>query len=121
LDPIYLHLVTFLAGLIVGNRFALWRDQRKEFNDSALPIRTWLLKQIEGGGGRRPDAIELDTFMSYLNPWQRERFRRAYEGELETHRKATYQTETGEVRLPEEATTLIKEYLKACLPYTTRR
>lgn len=39
--------ITGLAGFLIGNRLALYRDKRKEFNDVAIPISVALLKQIK--------------------------------------------------------------------------
>ena len=46
-----LSLLTFLIGLLVGHRTALWRDLRKEFNDAADPVRAWLLREQRSGLG----------------------------------------------------------------------
>lgn len=122
MDPIYLHFVTFLAGLFVGNRFALWRDKRKEFNDASQPIRAWLIVEIDNPSPYRkfPSAIELDTFMSYLTFWKRMRFRSAYKRQLDARREVECQDEKyGSVFYRDD--TLIKKSLKSCLPYTNRK
>lgn len=72
-------VLSFFLGLFLGHRLALGRDKRREFNDAALPIRTWLLHEIERPGWRRPSAIELDTFIAYLSWRHRRRFRSLYE------------------------------------------
>ena len=44
--PVVLNVVTgfisFVLGLFIGHKTALWRDKRKEFNDLAKPIKVAL-------------------------------------------------------------------------------
>jgi hypothetical protein len=40
-------LVTGLIGLLIGNRMAIGRDRRKEFNSFIEPIRILLLRERE--------------------------------------------------------------------------
>ncbi len=40
-------LATFLLGVLLGHRTALWRDKRQEFNEAADPVRAWLLSELE--------------------------------------------------------------------------
>ena len=114
--------VSFLLGLWVGHTFALWRDRRKEFNDASIPIRTWLLAEIDSPSLHRPipTAIEMDTFLSYLRFWQRTHFLRAYQQQNEERRKA-WQQEPRYGSVSYSDVTLIKKYLRVCLPYTQRR
>lgn len=39
-----LNIVSFLIGLLVGHRLALFRDKRKEFNDLTAPVRVALYR-----------------------------------------------------------------------------
>lgn len=48
-------LVTFLFGLLMGHRFALGRDKRKEWNDVVDRLREPLFKSL-----RHPDHMGLD-------------------------------------------------------------
>ncbi|MGQ0430115.1 MAG: hypothetical protein ACT4UQ_09300 [Gammaproteobacteria bacterium] len=88
MDPAWqaaLSIATFAVGLWAGDRLALSRDRRKEFNDAALPIREWLIREIERPSALRafPSLTELDLFESYLSRWQRRRFRAAWNRNLE--------------------------------------
>jgi hypothetical protein len=57
-------LLTGLIGLLVGNRLAIDRDKRKEFNSLAKPIRTLLMRE---GENATPFSESTDrvTFMLY--------------------------------------------------------
>lgn len=65
--------VTFLLGLLLGNRLAIGRDRRKEFNEAVAPMRTWLLraKDNESPYTPWPSREIFDRFLHYLKPWQR--------------------------------------------------
>ena len=73
---IVVSVVTFLFGLIAGHWLALGRDRRKEFNDSAQPVRQWLLKQAShlNWYADEPSQIEMDRFTSCLSRRQQRRF-----------------------------------------------
>lgn len=66
-NPISYGAVSFLTGLLIGNRLAIGRDKRKEFNEAACPIREVLLQQLHGLPRRRyiPDAISNNDFISF--------------------------------------------------------
>ncbi|MBK5204325.1 MAG: hypothetical protein JJD98_02640 [Polaromonas sp.] len=60
---------TFLLGLLIGHRFALGRDRRKEFNDAVRPIRA---KLLEGLGRVNymsyiPDAIDSHDLKIHMS------------------------------------------------------
>lgn len=61
--------LTFIIGLYAGHKAALLRDKRKEFNDSALPIRIKLLKQIDlmESGKYQPPGISLEDIYAVVN------------------------------------------------------
>ena len=69
-------ILTFLVGLIVGHRFALFRDKRKEFNDAAAPIRFWAieLQKPKHFPAPKPQDFEIDTFLQHLSGRQRKAF-----------------------------------------------
>ena len=78
-SPVILSTLTFLLGLFLGNRLALGRERRIEFNAAAAPVRAWLLKEIKqpANPSRWPEAIELDTLASCLSRYQRRGFAKA--------------------------------------------
>lgn len=41
------NILIFTIGLFFGNRLAIGRDKRKEYNDSVLPIHKKLINQVE--------------------------------------------------------------------------
>jgi hypothetical protein len=46
-ENIAFSLIGILVGYLIGNRLAIGRDKRKEFNEVAIPIHLTLLRQIE--------------------------------------------------------------------------
>jgi hypothetical protein len=117
--PLLWSAFSFCLGLLLGHRLALGRDRRREFNDAALPVREWLLKETERAGRHRPSAIQFDTFEACLSPWNRYRFRAA----LERHRSAieeqTRGDGTGGFYFEDEEP--IKALARRCLEFTNRR
>jgi hypothetical protein len=69
-------ILTFLVGLIVGHRFALLRDKRKEFNDSAAPLRAWALALQDPSHfpPPKPGKVEIDRFHQYLSTGKKRQF-----------------------------------------------
>lgn len=111
--------LSFLAGLFLGHRLAIGRDKRREFNDAALPIREWLLKEIESVGWRRPSEIEIDTFEACLSAWQRRRFVAALQAYRSEFTAQTRQDGSGGLYFENEEP--IKQLARSCLKYTKRR
>ena len=72
-------LLTALLGLLIGNRLAIGRDRRKEFNALAEPIRILLLREKERPNLSRaaPNKIDLAVLRERLPFWKRRRFDRA--------------------------------------------
>ena len=72
-------LVTGLIGLLVGNRLAIGRDRRKEFNSLAERIRIQLLREKEGPSPNSaiPDKVTFMLFRERLPFWKRRAFDRA--------------------------------------------
>ena len=46
LNPLLMSALGFLIGLVLGHWLTLGRDRRKEFNEIATPIRSWLLDEL---------------------------------------------------------------------------
>jgi hypothetical protein len=116
-----LSFLTFFLGLFLGNRLALGRERRVEFNASAAPVRAWLLREIKqpANPSRWPDAIELDTFASCLSSRQRQVFQQTCAGLAEAQRSAMVQGPSGDISYPD--TSSIQQFLNKLLPYTARR
>lgn len=114
-------LLTFLLGLVIGNRLAISRDRRKEFNNFAQPIRSWLLFELEDPSPYRkaPSKIEIDNFVHYLPVWKRRKFK-AYLIELEKVREQnSYVDNFGQVFYRDEED--IKTIVEKCLSYTKNK
>ena len=114
--------LTFLLGLLLGNWLAIGREKRAEFNQAAVTVRAWLLREIAQPAppSKHPSSIELDTLVSCLPWWRRRRFLSAYRRLVQAQGDAFVQDpQTGDVSYPE--TGEIIHGLKALLPYTARR
>lgn len=114
-------LLTFFVGLGFGHWLALGRDKRQEFNETASPIREWLLGEIKSPSpmARSPSDIELDLFIQCLPFWKRRGFRSAYEEQKQERQKAITRDSVGGVLYAEDQR--IVEALRNCLPYTNRK
>lgn len=121
MEPYLLSLFTFFAGLLLGNRLAIGRDKRKEFNNVAQPIRAWLLDEIENPSpyNKRLTPIEIDPFVNCLPVWKRSTVRAAYECQDRARNDAEIRSATGEVSYGDDV--VIKMSLQSCLRYTRRR
>jgi hypothetical protein len=121
LEPYLFSFLTFVLGLVLGNRLAIGRDRRKELNDATQPIRRWLINEaLEPSTNRkRPSIEEIDTFTNCLPFWKRRGFRKAYEHQERERTKVQAQDSFG--ALFYENTQSIIEAVNACLPYTKRR
>ena len=121
MNSVLLNIITFLVGLLVGNRLAIGRDKRKEFNEAAQPIRAWLLSEVERPSpySPRPNVVQIDAFVSYLPFWKRSGFRKAYKRQDCARQDAMEQDSYGQVSYKDD--NHIKEWLNALLRYTKRR
>ena len=115
-----LSLLTFLVGLLVGHRTALWRDLRKEFNDAADPVRTWLLLEVDEPSAYRkgPGIVEIDLLVQCMHFWRRKGFLAAWQRQQQNREKAVYRDSYGQARYRETAA--IQAAVKECLAYTKR-
>jgi hypothetical protein len=114
-------LLTFFLGLIIGNSLAISRDRRKEFNDFAQPIRSWLLSELDDPSPYRkaPSKIEVDNFIHYLPIWKKRKFK-VYLTELKKVREEnSYQDDYGQVLYQNEED--IKRIVDKCLSYTKKK
>ena len=117
LGPVLLILpiLTFLGGLLVGNRLAIGRDRRRERNVVAQRLRVALLNR----GGL--DRIDTDLYLQMLSFWPRWRFRRA----VERHQKATadhqYDPNYGTAVFTASAAAELKSSTDALLRHTRQR
>lgn len=121
MNSVLISLLTFLIGLLVGNRLAIDRDKRKEFNEAVQPIRAWLLNEVAQPSPyrQRPNAVQIDVFVSYLPFWKRRGFRKAYKRQDCARQNAMEKDSMGSVFYKDDS--YIKECLNALLPYTEKR
>lgn len=74
----FINIITFSAGLVLGNKYAIGRDRRKEFNDAAMPIRRKLQSQIRSLNERNDPQIsnrvtlsEIDQLIDVSHKWKK--------------------------------------------------
>ena len=121
MNSILINFVTFLVGLLVGNRLAIGRDKRKEFNEAAQPIRAWLISEVEQPSpySPPPSVVQIDAFVNCLRFYNRRGFREAYKRQDCARQDAMKQDSTGSVSYKDDNN--IKEWLNRLLRYTKRR
>ena len=113
-------LLTFLLGLLIGNRLTIGRDRRKELNEAAKPIRSWLLAEAESPSPyrKRPLMEEIDLFVHCLPFWKRGAFMKCFARQDEIRNRARTQSGWGDVSYGNEED--IRKAVKKCLAYTKR-
>lgn len=91
-----LPLLTFLLGMLVGHRFALWRDRRKDFNQAAQPVLAFLLAESRETrpNRQRPSALELHTLRAFLSVWKRKRWLQSWQRYEQRYKDALTQDPT---------------------------
>jgi len=116
-----LSLLTFFLGLAIGNRLAIGRDRRKELNEAAKPIRSWLLAEAKSPNPytKRPSTVEIDLFANCLPFWKRKAFWASFARHDEVRNCARTQDGYGSVSYGNEEE--IREVAKKCLTYTKRK
>jgi hypothetical protein len=80
MNPYLINTLSFLVGLLLGHRLALWRDKRKELNDIADPIRALLFKERNRPSPMfaGPTEIDADRLQYALPFWRRRSFSNAW-------------------------------------------
>lgn len=116
-------VLSFFLGLLLGHWLAIGRDRRKEFNESAAPVREWILRQLdrpEGALSEQPTLMERDAFVQRLGFRKRARFSRLFaEMNDEYSRNLRQDPETGV--LIYTGSKLLPEILKQIEPMTRAR
>ncbi|MEN5039258.1 hypothetical protein ABE424_03625 [Stenotrophomonas sp. TWI1149] len=92
-------VLSFFLGLLLGHWLAIGRDRRKEFNESAGPVREWILLQLdhpEWGLSEPPTLVERDAFVQRLGVIRRASFNRLWAEMIEEYaRNVRQDPETG--------------------------
>ncbi|WP_219622640.1 hypothetical protein, partial [Vibrio parahaemolyticus] len=67
MDNLLIGIVCGLIGYLIGHRFALGRDLRKEHNDLVIPIREKLLKELDQlNSGTFGNSLSSDDLFSLV-------------------------------------------------------
>jgi len=115
--------LSFFLGLLLGHWLAIGRDRRKEFNESAAPLREWVLRQLDrpdGGISELPTLMERDSFVQRLGFIKRARFNRLFAAMNDEYsRNLRQDPETG--ILIYTRSELLPEILKKIEPMTRNR
>lgn len=122
--PAILGLATFVIGLYFGNKQAIGRDRRKEFNEISKDPFIALNKQIEQLRVGLPGQCVSDFLLIYnhVHFYKRWLFRRHIERyEKAQQNLSTFHVETGTVTFNQEKLAQLRSSAKALLCYLSRR
>ena len=77
--PVVLNVVTgfitFVVGLFIGHKTALWRDKRKEFNELAKPIKVALELNLRESRSKKIDVQDLLSLELMLSGRKKRRYK----------------------------------------------
>lgn len=113
-------LLTFFAGLFLGNRLAIGRDKRKERNDAALPIRSWILSEMKEPNLFKPGPTtdQIDQFAQCLPWWEEHRFVNAMSSFKQIRNDNCSHDEYSQPLY--KNVEAVREAAEKCLPFTKR-
>lgn len=123
-NPSILGLATFFFGLYIGNKLAIGRDRRKEFNEISKEAFIQLHKQIEQLSVGLPGQCVSDFLLvySYVPFYKRWLFRRYIESYKNAQQGlSTCHVENGDVTFNQEKMAQLDSSAKALLCYLQRR
>ena len=123
MSPLAWSVLSFFLGLILGHWLNLGRDKRKEFNESAAPLREWVLRLLDWpslGLFEMPTLMQKDSFVQRLGFIKRARFNRLLAELAEEYSRSSRQdAETGAMIYTENEA--ISQILKKIEPLTRNR
>lgn len=122
--PAVLGLVTFLIGLYFGNKQAIRRDRRKEFNEVSEDAFVALNKQIEQikyglPGQSVSDFLLLYNYVPFYKRWLFRRHVKRYKNAQQG--LSAYHVESGTAAFNQQKMDQLNSSAKALLCYLTRR
>lgn len=117
-------LLTFLFGLVLGHRFALGRDKRKEWNDVVDRVRVQLVKSLNYPPHLKVDRASMDALTQVAATISTKRgLQGRIEGHLRRHSElasAYQQDNTGGIFYTTEQTAAMEVEIQALLGIVSR-
>lgn len=121
-DTYLIPLLTAFLGFFVGNKLAIGRDKRKEFNEVAIPIRTSLIRQLEALQAEKQCFVNISTedrvvLECYISRFKIKGFRKAVAEYKIAQQKYGYQDRGGQFIICDtsgyvSATSKLLQYVK---------
>ena len=112
-----MNFLSFFGGLFLGHRLAIAIEQHKALVTVSLPIRKWLIEEIERPTfSGAPTGVDIQEVVRRLAGLKRKGFITAYQAQQSEREKAHRNKDAaGSPRFIETET--IKKHLRKCLTY----
>lgn len=112
-----MNLLSFFGGLFLGHRLAVAIEQHKALIAASLPIRKWLIEEIERPTlVGAPSEFDIQEVVRRLGWFKRRGFITAYRAQQSEREKARRNRDSaGQGQFIETET--IKKHLRKCLTY----
>lgn len=114
-------VLTFLLGILIGNRQAIGRDKRKEFNDLTDKLFSELTRCVNSESIFSAD-IDVARIAPHLSIFSRSSFAKIVKRQRELiNQVGSYNFQTSEVVVDKVKLKALNQYQKKILGYVNRR